>query len=130
MRKIFCIVIICVINFLLVNTNVEAATGIKTASGKAELAGKGAGYSITDGKTQINNTIGTLISLALSFLGVIFLILIIYGGFTWMLARGREEEAKRAMQIIQMALIGLVIVVAAYAISYLVMSNLSDMTLK
>ena len=101
-----------------VHSNVNKAAG-------DSVAGYTTGIKNT-GQTTINTMIGSFISLALSFLGVIFLILVIYGGFIWMLARGKEEEAKRAMQIIQMALIGLVIVIAAYSISYVVMSNLSS----
>ena len=53
-------------------------------------------------------------------MGVVFLILMIYGGYLWMLARGNEQEVEKAKNIIQNALIGLVIVLAAYAITALV----------
>jgi TRAP-type C4-dicarboxylate transport system permease small subunit len=61
--------------------------------------------------------IGIVIKAFLSFLGVIFLILMIYGGYIWMMARGNEQEVARAKNIIINALIGLVIVLAAYAIT-------------
>ncbi len=71
------------------------------------------------GKT-LAEIIGTVIKAFLSFLGVIFLILMIYGGYIWMLARGNEQEVARAKNIIRNALIGLIIVLAAYAITILV----------
>lgn len=61
----------------------------------------------------------------LSFLGVIFLGLIIYGGYVWMDARGNSEEAEKAKTIIINASIGLVIILASYAISEYVISRLA-----
>lgn len=62
--------------------------------------------------------IGKVIGYILSFLGVIFLILMIYAGYLWMLARGNEQEVERAKNLIRDAIIGLIIVLAAYAITY------------
>jgi hypothetical protein len=67
-----------------------------------------------------------LINTALTFLGVISLILIIYAGFKWMLARGEEEEIKEAQEIIKGAVIGLIIVLASYGISRFIFDNLLD----
>jgi len=41
----------------------------------------------------------------------------IYGGFIWMIARGNEGEVTKAKDLIQAAIIGLVVVLAAYAIT-------------
>jgi cbb3-type cytochrome oxidase subunit 3 len=60
---------------------------------------------------------GTIVGAVLSLLGVIFFLLIIYGGIRWMLAQGNETEVEAAKQIIIAAVIGLVIVLAAYAIT-------------
>jgi hypothetical protein len=70
--------------------------------------------------------VGTVIQVALSLLGVIFLVLMVYGGYLWMNARGQEQEVNRAKDTIRMAIIGLAIVVAAYAISYFVVSALGE----
>ncbi|MFW5888705.1 MAG: Mbov_0395 family pilin-like conjugal transfer protein [Patescibacteria group bacterium] len=76
------------------------------------------------GQTSINPIIQTVIQVALSFLGVIFLILMIYGGFLWMTASGNEEKVSKARKILTAAIIGLIIVIGAYAITALVMSRL------
>jgi len=68
--------------------------------------------------------VGAVIKILLSFLGVIFLVLLIYGGYLWMTARGEEALAKKAKDIIKNAIIGLVIVLAAYAITNFVMENI------
>src|SRR3989339_894544 len=61
--------------------------------------------------------IGTIIGSILAFTGIIFFLLIIYGGFTWMLARGNEQEVTKAKGLIESAAIGLIIILAAYAIT-------------
>jgi hypothetical protein len=81
-----------------------------------------AGYD--PGQTSVNPIIQTVIQVALSFLGVIFLILMIYGGFLWMTASGNEEKVSKARKILTAAIIGLIIVIGAYAITELVMSKL------
>jgi hypothetical protein len=52
-----------------------------------------------------------------SFLAIIFLVLMIYGGVTWMTARGEGKKVETAQGAIQAAVIGLIIISAAYAIT-------------
>lgn len=95
-----------------------------------QVAGsKGAGYK-TGGEPTVETMISLIITTALSFIGVIFLVLAIYGGYIWMMARGNEQEVEKAKNIIQGAIIGLVVVVAAYAISWYVINALGATTLK
>ena len=61
--------------------------------------------------------VSLVISIALSLLGVIFLILTIYGGFIWMNSRGNDQDVEKAKTIIRNSIIGLLIVVVAYAIT-------------
>ena len=68
--------------------------------------------------------IGLVISVALSLIGIVFLVLIIYGSFTWMNSRGNEQEIQKALNIIRNSIIGLLIVVAAYAITAFMGGNL------
>ncbi len=73
----------------------------------------GSGATITDLPSGIGKVVGTILSLV----GVIFFILMIYGGFVWMFARGNDQDVKRAKEIIESAIIGIIIVLAAYAIT-------------
>jgi hypothetical protein len=73
---------------------------------------------------------GMTINTALSLLGVVFLVLTVYGGITWMTAEGDETKVEKAKKTITQAVIGLVIVLAAYAISLFVINALSGSTLK
>lgn len=77
----------------------------------------------------LEQTIGGIIKGALLLVGTIFLILMVYGGYIWMLARGEEEEAKRAQNIITMAVIGIAVVMAAYAITYFIVYRLTAATM-
>jgi Type IV secretion system pilin len=68
---------------------------------------------------------GTVIGAILSLLGVVFFLLVIYGGFRWMLAQGNEAEVEKAKQILTAAIIGLIIVLSAYAITRFIGSELT-----
>lgn len=58
-----------------------------------------------------------LINLALTFLGLISVVLILWGGFRWMTAGGNDEQVGEAKKIIIAAVIGLAIIISAYAIA-------------
>ena len=68
--------------------------------------------------------IAQLVQVALQIMGVIFLILIIYAGIQYMLARGEKGPVNTAVQTIQNAVIGLAIVLAAYAITTFIFNSL------
>lgn len=67
--------------------------------------------------------IGKVIGTVLSLIGVIFFALMIYGGFLWMTAHGKEEQAKQGLNTVIAAVIGLIVILAAYAISNFVFSS-------
>jgi len=90
-----------------------------------ERTAKAAGY----GEPQsIPEIVGGLINVFLSLLGVIFLCLIIYGGFVWMTSGGNELKVKKAKLILRRAVIGLIIILASYGISVFVLSALHTAT--
>lgn len=68
-------------------------------------------------QAPLPTVIGTIIGYALSFIGIIFLLLMIYGGILWMTSFGNEQKVTKAKDLIIGAVIGLVIVLAAYAIT-------------
>ncbi len=69
-------------------------------------------------------SISNIVKIALGFLGIIFLVLILYAGFTWMTAAGNDDKISKAKGIISAAVIGVAIVVCAYIITYFVIDNL------
>ena len=90
-------------------------TGAQQAQQGLDVSAKGTGLIAKTTTPQV--IIGTIVSAILSFIGVIFFLLIFYGGIRWMLAQGNEQEVETAKKIIIAAVIGLVIVLAAYAIT-------------
>jgi hypothetical protein len=76
------------------------------------------------GATTVPQLIGTIISIALGLLGIVFFLLVFYAGFIWMTARGNQDSVTKAKGILEAAVIGLVIVVSSYAISRFVFQSL------
>ncbi|MGE5425504.1 MAG: hypothetical protein ACM3PZ_00205 [Bacillota bacterium] len=75
-------------------------------------------------QAQINSSdnflttkVGSIIGIVLSFVGVIFLVLIIYAGLNWMTASGNADKVGKSKDMMINAVIGLIIVLAAYAIT-------------
>lgn len=84
-----------------------------------------AGYNpANQDETTLEKTISTVINVVLSLVGVLFMILMIYGGLMWMTAGGDDKKVEKAQDTIRAGIIGLVIVIAAYAISIFVISKL------
>ncbi len=74
-------------------------------------------------ETSVPNIIGNVIGAGLSLVTVLFFILMIYAGIKWMLARGDEGKAKEALDTIVAAIIGIIVVLAAYAITNFVFKS-------
>lgn len=74
---------------------------------------------------DIPTFIGNIITGILSFVGLIFLILMVYGGFLWITARGDDEQINNARKTIIGAIIGMVILVAAYGITAFITSRVT-----
>jgi len=97
-----------------------------TASADNDLLGTQEGFKNNEiqssfGDTapdDIRYTIIRLINIALLFLSVIFLVLVLIAGFKYMTAAGNEEQVKTALKQITQAVIGLVIVLSAWGISF------------
>ena len=75
---------------------------------------QGAGFTNVPAEVIVSQVIGIVLSL----LGLIFLVLTIMAGFKWMNAGGNEEEVNKAKTSLKNSIIGLVIVLYAYAITY------------
>lgn len=67
--------------------------------------------------------VGTIVRIFLGVLGIIFVILIIVAGFRWMTAGGNEENVKKASAQIKNAVIGLIIILAAWSLTNFVVNQ-------
>jgi len=111
----YCFTIILIIFFIFSCTPLSVLADDYGLDKTAEK-GFGAGQ-IPFEKKDLPEIIGQIVGPVLAFIGILFFILIIYGGFLWMTARGNEEQVKKATSIIIQAVIGLIIVSAAYLIT-------------
>jgi len=82
-------------------------------------------YDTGVSQSSLGQTIADILNTLFSVLGVIFLLLVIYSGFLWMTARGNDEQVAKAKKILEQVVIGIIIVVAAYGITYFVLSNIA-----
>ena len=121
MKKVLILIIIpTALVVLLYNVNIILAAD--TFQGGLNKSAEGMGYEVVKDKPEnaIYSKIGQVLNISTVFLGVVFLCLMIYAGYLWMMARGNEQEVAKAKSIIIYAVIGLVVVLAAYAITKLV----------
>src|SRR3989338_2981144 len=78
------------------------------------------------GNRDLVASIAGLINVFLGFLGVIAVLFMLYGGFIWMTSRGVPDKIQKAKMIIISAVIGLAIILSAYAISRFVIERISE----
>jgi len=88
------------------------------------VAADSAGVKDTFTETHPLKLAGKIIGVGLSALGVIFFVLVLYAGFKWMTAMGSSEKSEKAKEMLEAAGIGLVIILAAYAIARFVFTSL------
>jgi uncharacterized membrane protein YjgN (DUF898 family) len=93
--------------------------------GKTEM---GSAFGSSDNPTDIRIVVANIIRVFLSFLGIIFLVLIVWAGYRWMMAAGNEQTITEAKAQITNAVIGLIIVMFAYAIAFYVTECIFDVT--
>ncbi len=80
------------------------------------------------GTQDIRVTIASIINVFMGLLGIIAVVIILYGGFMWMTAAGNEERVDKARKMIVSGVIGLAIILSAYAIARFVVNSLVNAT--
>lgn len=73
---------------------------------------------------------GNIIRLILGVLGTIFIVLAFIAGNDWMQAAGNEEKVKKAQATIRNLIIGLILVLVAYSLSYVLSSLFTNLLIK
>jgi cytochrome bd-type quinol oxidase subunit 2 len=118
MKKNFFVFFIIFLSFIAFTPAfAQEGFNFKEESGIDKTAEK-AGYMINE--ANIYNDIANVIQIILTLTGIVFLAFLIYGGYVWMMARGDEAEVQKAINIIRNSLIGLIVVLSAYAILQLI----------
>lgn len=94
--------------------------GIEDTTGLNETAAEGFGANITKSDTELPSLIGKIVGAGLALIGVIFFVIIVYAGISWIMAMGKEEKINEAKDMIVGAILGLIVVLSAYAITAMV----------
>ncbi len=87
---------------------------------------EGVGDSL--GNQDLRTTVASIINVALSLLGIVAVVIILIGGFQWMTAGGNDDKVAGARKLIFSGIIGLAIILSAWAIATFVISSLSAAT--
>lgn len=95
-------------DFLSKEKKEEYNANLNTIAGDAD-------FSTEDSLEQI---IGTIIRVVLASLGTVFLILMFLAGNDWMRSSGNKEKVQKAQAKIKSLVIGLILILSAYALSY------------
>jgi len=121
------IILSALLGLVLVFGSVLTAQAIDLGGGIVDNAREAAGFKQAN-ETSFAEILGSVVQTALSFIGVIFIALMVYAGYLWMTARGEESEIDKAQDIIRAAIIGLIITLAAYSITYFIIPKVLDKT--
>lgn len=119
---LFAAVLVLVAPIFVFATNGTDKYGIERAADTAGL------QRSIGGETTVPGVIGSVISAGLALLGVLFFLLILYSGFIWMKAMGKSDEVTKAKDTMEAAVVGLVLVLAAYALANFVFGSLTEST--
>lgn len=110
---------------------VANAYAIDIGRNLAKGAADKAGYVVdTTTETTFAETLGLVVKTALSFVGIIFLLLMVYAGFLWMTAHGETDQVDKSKKIIVQSIIGLAITVGAFSITAFVVPVILERTQK
>ena len=96
----------------------KAKTGLDAAAGPSGLQSDKTPEAI----------IGSALNMLLGIVSLIFLIIVVYGGITWMTAGGNTENVQKGRNMIIEGAIGLAITLGAYAITYYVVEQVVSIT--
>ena len=135
LKKIVCFLLLLFLFSLLTNlslvNHVRAEEGwldMVKQGGLNEIRDKAYGQSSDQPSNSMVMVMARIIKVFLDLLGIIFLALLVWAGFKWMTAGGDEDKVKEAKSQITTAVIGLVIIFAAYSIAHFVFCRLIYLT--
>ncbi|MFZ5391263.1 MAG: pilin [Patescibacteria group bacterium] len=114
---------------LLFFTTVTLAVSAQSNLGDYGLKDTATAAGLPTGAVGPIDIAATIINLLLGVIGVVAVLIIIYGGFTWMTAAGNEEKITKARKLLAGAIIGLFIILASYALASFAINQIKQATL-
>ncbi|MDO8463578.1 MAG: pilin [bacterium] len=98
------------------------------AVGTLDIGINEVGNTIQLGTRDVRSTVASIINVAMGLLGIVAVVIILAGGFLWMTAGGEETKVTKAKQLIFSGIIGLAIILSAFAIAKFVINSLVTAT--
>ncbi|MBT4496031.1 hypothetical protein HOC73_04790, partial [bacterium] len=117
-NNLFILILLVVVSFFLIPNLSFAQTDL----GLEPVAETGLGSS------SLPELIVRIIQIALGFLGILALIVILYGGYTWLSSGGNQDKVADAKKILVNGVIGLVIILSAFSIVTFLITRIFDAT--
>lgn len=118
-KKLFLFTVIIsllVFNLAIITNNVFASGATDKAMAGLKGSAEPAGFSTSTADPA--GVIGKALKVLTSILGIIFVIIVVYGGITWMTAGGNADQVKKARSMLIEGVLGMAVTMAAYAIAY------------
>jgi len=119
--KIFLINVLVVL-ILILPIHLQAAPISSQVNGGVVNAGK----QVYGEGIQTNFALGliTIINQILNLIGILFFLLLIYAGYLWMMARGKEEQIEKAKNITREVVIALIIILLARVLTEFLLTQI------
>lgn len=76
-------------------------------------------------KEDITEVVVRIVRYVIGLVGIILLVMLIYGGVMYMTSAGNEEQAKKAKQVLTYAIIGIVIIAMSFLITQFIVNALT-----
>jgi hypothetical protein len=95
----------------------QALAQSSLVDGQTGLKDVGSVFGGTRAERDPRELAADIITIVLGFLAVIFLALVVFAGVQYMTSGGNQDKAKKALDLLKNAIIGLIIVLVAWAIT-------------
>lgn len=123
-KQVLSFIILAAFSLIAISTAMPARADQSLLDTQIGLNSVGQAYGNST-PVDIRITIAKIINIILGFLGIIFVVLTIVAGFQYMTSAGNEEKVKKAVGLLKNAIIGLVIVLLAWAVTRFVINRLT-----
>lgn len=117
-KQLFCLLVLIIFQLSLFALPVYAQGWWEMQEGKQDIANPFG--SNPSSSFDLRDMIVSLIKVFFTFLALIFIIIIIIGGFKWMTSGGNQDKVGKAKDMLQSGIIGIIIILASYSILYFI----------
>lgn len=122
-KKYLIITIILLTGYLLIAGFLPAATAANFQQGLNAVGGT-SGLTTQSFSVYATNIVKALLGLT----GMIFFALLIYGGVLYMISAGEADKVKKGKNALKSAIIGMVIIIAGYTITFFISQTIEQKT--